>query len=273
MLSFYALFVQCSSWDPHSYSHAVATVVRDAQVTFLDLLIFKGTEAVLDVGCGDGLLAAYVAKKVPQGHVLGSDYSESMITYAKSTYPHEKNISFVQEDASAIGYTHQFDVVMSFMCLHWIADQQHVISRIARALKPEGQFVLMISRNAQHPFFKSVMNTVQSKKWAHFYKDIATLPWFCQEQETLREMLEGAGFKIINLIQNSCTIMHKDKPTMITWAESWMGGISYVNQLPSSLWPNLIDDIITKYIELMPADEQGNIHYEMPYIMVVAQKT
>jgi trans-aconitate 2-methyltransferase len=52
----------------------------------LALLDLKGSERVLDVGCGDGKITAEVATRVPRGEVLGVDASQDMITFASSHF-------------------------------------------------------------------------------------------------------------------------------------------------------------------------------------------
>lgn len=47
---------------------------------------FQGTEEILDFGCGDGKITAWISKLVPQGSVTGYDISPSMIALAQSLY-------------------------------------------------------------------------------------------------------------------------------------------------------------------------------------------
>ena len=42
----------------------------------LALLELKGSEHVLDVGCGDGKITAQIAARVPHGAVVGVDASQ-----------------------------------------------------------------------------------------------------------------------------------------------------------------------------------------------------
>ena len=46
-------------------------------------LHLKGTEIVLDLGCGDGVLSEQIAKLVPKGKVVGIDASCGMLQTAK----------------------------------------------------------------------------------------------------------------------------------------------------------------------------------------------
>ena len=49
----------------------------------LALLDLKGSERILDVGCGEGKITAEIASRVPRGSVVGVDPSRDMIGFAK----------------------------------------------------------------------------------------------------------------------------------------------------------------------------------------------
>ena len=75
-------------------------------------LELAGHERILDLGCGDGVLTAELAKHVPSGFVLGIDASESMI--ATATKDHVgANLRFEQLDINAMKFEREFDLVFS----------------------------------------------------------------------------------------------------------------------------------------------------------------
>ena len=47
----------------------------------------RGNERVLDLGCGDGKITAKIANLVPEGWVIGIDFSPEMIKFAQEHYP------------------------------------------------------------------------------------------------------------------------------------------------------------------------------------------
>lgn len=60
-------------------------------------LSLKGSESILDLGCGDGVLSEQLAQLVPQGDVLGIDASIGMIETAKEEYERMvQNIGFAE---------------------------------------------------------------------------------------------------------------------------------------------------------------------------------
>lgn len=46
-------------------------------------LKLKGSESVLDLGCGDGEITKQISDSLPHGNVIGIDSSEGMISTAK----------------------------------------------------------------------------------------------------------------------------------------------------------------------------------------------
>lgn len=53
------------------------------------LLRLTGSETVLDLGCGDGKVAAELARIVNRGAVVGIDNSAAMIALAQGRYPEQ----------------------------------------------------------------------------------------------------------------------------------------------------------------------------------------
>src|SRR5271154_4625225 len=61
----------------------------------LALMQIAPTDNVLDAGCGAGWLSRILAKKVPQGRVVGMDISDEMIQHARAAGAGFVNLGFV----------------------------------------------------------------------------------------------------------------------------------------------------------------------------------
>jgi arsenite methyltransferase len=98
-------------------------------------------DTVLDVGCGDGLLAMGALDRVgPEGKIIFSDISESCIEHCKQFAP--ANSEFVvagAEDLSAISDA-SVDAVVIRSVLIYIQDKDKALAEIFRVLKPGGRF-------------------------------------------------------------------------------------------------------------------------------------
>ncbi len=99
-------------------------------------LELKGTESVLDLGCGDGSLSVQIAELLPKGSVLGIDASQGMIDAALPKA--KENLHFRRLDINDLDLVEQFDVVFSNATLHWVKDHAKLFQNVRRALRPNG---------------------------------------------------------------------------------------------------------------------------------------
>jgi ubiquinone/menaquinone biosynthesis C-methylase UbiE len=110
---------------------------------FSDRLPLQGTEKVLDFGCGMGTVAYYVARRLPQGHLVCLDISQRRLSACRRTLRRFRNVSFLCVEASELPRD-SFDVIYCHFVLHDIppGDLETVIPWLAESLKPGGVFVI-----------------------------------------------------------------------------------------------------------------------------------
>jgi trans-aconitate 2-methyltransferase len=116
-------------WDADDYAGHSAVQKRWAG-DLIERLALAGNEAVLDLGCGDGWVAAQLVDALPNGSVLGVDNSPAMIALARRRYPPDRhpNLRFQVMDARALHFEARFDRVFSNAVLHWVDDQRPVLA-------------------------------------------------------------------------------------------------------------------------------------------------
>lgn len=103
---------------------------------------------VLDLGCGYGWHCLWAAQH-GAAQVVGLDLSEKMLEVAreKNTFPQiEYRRCAIEQAQFAPG---SFDVVLSSLALHYIADYEAVVRRVREWLVPGGRFIF----TAEHPVF------------------------------------------------------------------------------------------------------------------------
>jgi SAM-dependent methyltransferase len=100
-------------------------------------------QAVLDVGCGTGVLARTAADLVgPSGSVTGLDLNEAMLTVARRTRP---DLTWRQGSADALPFEDgSFDVVLSQMALMFFPDHARAVAEMARAAAPGGTVGVLV---------------------------------------------------------------------------------------------------------------------------------
>jgi SAM-dependent methyltransferase len=162
---------------------------RAATTDLARLLALKGTEHVLDLGCGIGGPSRYLAKTFGcrvTGIDLTPEFCRVAAMLAARTGLADK-VEYRQGDALAVPFAEQsFDVVWSQNVVMNIAERDRLYAEIRRVLKPGGRYA-----------FSEVV--AGSGGPLHF-----PVPWardpsisFLLSSEDTRAKLEAAGFRIL----------------------------------------------------------------------------
>jgi len=120
-------------WNAQDYA-ANAAFVPALGAAVLGQLAAQPGEAILDLGCGDGVMTARIAEA--GADVLGVDTSGPMLAAARA-----RGLRVAQADGQALPFEGRFDAVFSNAALHWMPDQRAVADSAFRALKPGGRYV------------------------------------------------------------------------------------------------------------------------------------
>lgn len=121
-------------WDQRPTSQQLAVV----PARLLSLVPFGDNEHVLDFGAGTGLLATAIAPHV--AHVTALDTSANMLAVLRDKGV--ANIETLQQDIFD-GLPHTYDVVVSCMAMHHVADTAALLQAFAQALRPGGRMALI----------------------------------------------------------------------------------------------------------------------------------
>src|SRR5262249_25157487 len=139
----------------------------------LALLDLKGTERVLDLGCGNGRVTAEIAAHVPLGSVVGLDSSADMIAFASSHFDPalRPNLRFEVADARRLPFRDEFDLVVSFNALHWIPAQDEALRSIRSALKSNGLAQLRLVPKGKRTSLENVIEETRlSSRWVRYFQ-------------------------------------------------------------------------------------------------------
>jgi trans-aconitate 2-methyltransferase len=180
-------------WDAATY-HRVSDPLVEMAGPVLDRLALNGDERVLDAGCGSGRVTRMLLERVPRGHVVAVDQSESMVEHAREALADSGRATVFQADLTEVTLDKPVDAVFSSAVFHWIGDHERLFARLHAALRDGGRLVAQCGGEGNVARFHAAAAEVAAQPpYAEHLKGWRG-PWnFAGPEETARR-LERAGF-------------------------------------------------------------------------------
>lgn len=157
---------------------------RPVHDAVLRVLRRQHPRAVLDVGCGTGLLLARIGEELPEARVVGCDFSAGMLTQARGR---DTGATLVQGDATALPFRDaSFEALVSTEAFHWFPDQRAALTEFRRVLVPGGRLLLALV----NPRF------ALAGQLAHLGSRLLGQPFFWPTTGEVRHLVRDAGFRV-----------------------------------------------------------------------------
>ena len=102
----------------------------------------RGDERVLDLCCGTGKSTRACLEALPNGQVVGVDFSEGMLSVARENLlaTYGERVSFQLQDAMALDFPDEsFDAIYMAYGIRNMSDAEACLRQLYRLLKPGGQ--------------------------------------------------------------------------------------------------------------------------------------
>jgi trans-aconitate methyltransferase len=241
-----------TEWDASEYARQ--SQLQEAMAReVLALLELKGSERVLDVGCGDGKITTQIAARIPRGSVVGVDASHEMIAFASNHFgsADQPNLQFQVADARHLPFQSEFDLVVSFNALHWIPEQDMALRSIRSAMKPASRAQLRLVPSGERESLEDVVEkTRQLSQWNFYFRDFQN-PYLHLTPEQYSTTVARNGLQVVRL---HCETKAWDFGSRAAFfAFCWVGLISWTRRLPEAKRPEFINDVLDRY-QLVAAD-------------------
>lgn len=253
-------------WQPELYAdstHWQQTLNKN----FIASYPFSGEENILDIGCGTGELASHLSNLVPNGYVVGIDHSENMINFAKERFLRH-NLTFIKMDALDISFNNQFDLIISTFCLHRITNKLEALIQTAAYLKAGGQIYFLMP--LENEILAKIRKTLMKQSfWASIFKGKED-PQDTVLNNSYSDYASRAGFTHIQYDIESQDICYKDITVLFRILYNITACLTYI---PSEqLKKQFINDYISEYLKICPAEKDGSCYVNCTYGKLVATK-
>jgi trans-aconitate methyltransferase len=237
------------TWDPEQYARHAHFVSELGAPVVARLAPVPG-ERILDLGCGDGLIARELADRGCK--VIGVDASPAQVDAARRL-----NLDARVMDGQALEFDGEFDAVFSNAALHWMKESpEAVLAGVFRALVPGGRFVAELGGQGCVETIRSALAQALARRGI----DGAALdPWYFPGPDDYSALLSGAGFRVD-------FIEHFSRPTLLPtdvagWLETF--GHAFLAPLPASARPAFVQEVCAM---LEPALCDANGRWTADYV-------
>jgi len=128
----------------------LGTIHHDAQSSYLQAMIKRDSETILDLGCGSGYWTHKISQLVPWAKVCGVDVGEDFIAKARELYSTER-VQFELANFEQLPFAESwFDCIYADNTLEHAYDVDKVLMETYRILKWGGQLVAAIPSDARN---------------------------------------------------------------------------------------------------------------------------
>jgi ubiquinone/menaquinone biosynthesis C-methylase UbiE len=158
------------------------------------MMQFRGTEHVLDLGCGPGNLTREVEPYVAS--VAGLDASPAMVEEARRRRP---TLAWHVGDATRTGLPEgSLDGVVSSQLLPWLPSPDAFFGEVRRLLRPGGLFGLITSASSTYREFFQALDRLLRTYEEYYQTDSVSQVWGSRTYTVgqLERLLDAAGFRI-----------------------------------------------------------------------------
>jgi trans-aconitate 2-methyltransferase len=225
------------SWHGATYDR-LSTPMEAMGREVLERLPLRGSETVIDAGCGSGRVTEALLARLPQGRVIGVDVSASMVEAA-----HERlgdSVELHVADLATFDLGLRADAILSTATFHWIADHDALFARLHAHLRPGGPLVAQCGGHGNIANVHAAARDVMTREPYEAHFGAWQGPWnFAAPQDTERR-LRTAGFREARGWLQERPVTPDDPHAYL--AEINLG--AHLGRLPDELRTPFVDEVI-----------------------------
>ncbi|TAL27350.1 MAG: class I SAM-dependent methyltransferase [Nitrospirae bacterium] len=206
-------------WDAEKYDSTHGPQI-DVGLKLIEMANVKADDSVLDIGCGTGRLTCELARLAHKGTVVGIDSSQEMLNKAKEASSSFGNILLMNIPAEEMKFKNDFDFVYSNSALQWIKEQDNVIARSYKALKPGGRIAVQLpAKDFCWAMMENIRSAISSLGLESKFEKMES-PWRFPLKEEMEGYLNNAGFVNAKTYYNEDMLFFESVNDVLDWGVS-----------------------------------------------------
>jgi trans-aconitate 2-methyltransferase len=237
----------------------------------IDQLQIQDSETVLDIGCGTGRLTLELAKRTPNGSVLGLDSNFDMIKKALENLEKNKlqitNTTFIEGNILQYETPLRFNAIFSNSALHWVQETQKLYQKIYTLLAPGGRLAAqMPAKGSLNKFIEIFLEPIQTlhlnayfKNWDYPIKFIPT--------RTLQRILSSIGYVDIKIWEENQEIQFHSPQEVLDFLKT-ASIVPILSQLP----PEKKEPYLTCLLDIIKQQTEELLSVNMKRLYINARK-
>ncbi|HSX11389.1 MAG TPA: methyltransferase domain-containing protein [Chlamydiales bacterium] len=237
----------------------------DVAMDGLASIHFESEDEVLDVGCGDGKISAWIGDRVRA--VVGVDISEEMIALARSRHE-DSRLTFVQTSATEIAFKEHFDKAVSFNAFHWVVEQRQALRSIFDSLKKGGTVFIQMPAPCENNIGLLAQKMARTEKWGPYFPDYRPVRVYFTPEE-YRALLNEVGFEVESVSKIDAPLHFPNRDALIAWLTPL---INFVDHLPEDLQRQFIDEFADELLRIDPPAPDGKISIHSAQLRAMGKK-
>jgi ubiquinone/menaquinone biosynthesis C-methylase UbiE len=226
----------------------------------IDMMGIKKGDVVLDVGCGTGQLAVYVAGIIgPAGRLIGIDPSSHRIKIAHSKFPAGtvSRIRFMVGKAESLDAIPDNSVNHVYFCssFHWVEDKKTALGEVCRVLVPGGTVGMTTLDRDSPRVMWSLVDPILAKYHIEKKPDLSRGIHRVSAAE-LKDLLSGAGFTSVSIAPRIILRNYGIPEEFLRQVEKRTG--SLITDLPGDIREKIRQEILKEYEESLKYGIRGS---------------
>lgn len=221
---------------------------------------------VLDVACGTGATTREAATQVrPDGHAIGLDINEGMLTVARRQAP---EIEFLSGRAEELPFDDAaFDAVVCQFALMFFEDRQAALSEVARVLRPGGRIAVSVWDNVESSPGYARMIALIEKLAGTEAADALRAPFCLGDIGELQGLLERSGLRDAQITAKSDLARF---PSITDWVATEVRGWTLAELINDEQFRTLTEAANGKLSEFVGPD--GSVSFAAPALIAAWTK-